>query len=134
MLPGRRRLSSGAAAPCWSRGAPAARGQTGAAFPNLPSNRNLPRRARRATRPALARGVMQLYSVEQAKSQPLEAHAAAFSTVKFSGRDLPSNVISFAQKTLKDGQVLSKLHVIELGNAPGAWQARRRGVSGAAAM
>ncbi|KAI8476142.1 MAG: vesicle coat protein clathrin, heavy chain [Monoraphidium minutum] len=70
-------------------------------------------------RPALARGVMQLYSVEQAKSQPLEAHAAAFSTVKFAGRDLPSNVISFAQKTLKDGQVLSKLHVIELGNAPG---------------
>lgn len=62
---------------------------------------------------------MQLYSVEQAKSQPLEAHAAAFSTVKFTGRDLPSNVISFAQKTLKDGQVLSKLHVIELGNAPG---------------
>jgi hypothetical protein len=70
-------------------------------------------------RPALARGVMQLYSVEQAKSQPLEAHAAAFSTVKFSGRDLPSNVISFAQKTLKDGQVVSKLHVIELGTAPG---------------
>jgi hypothetical protein len=63
---------------------------------------------------------MQLYSVEQAKSQPLEAHAAAFSSVKFTGRDLPSNVISFAQKTLKDGQVLSKLHVIELGNAPGA--------------
>jgi clathrin heavy chain len=71
-------------------------------------------------RPALARGVMQLYSVEQAKSQPLEAHAAAFSTVKFAGRDAPSNVISFAQKTLKDGQVVSKLHVIELGTAPGA--------------
>jgi clathrin heavy chain len=64
---------------------------------------------------------MQLYSVEQAKSQPLEAHAAAFSQVKFAGRDLPSNVISFAQKTLKDGQVLSKLHVIELGNAPGGF-------------
>lgn len=79
----------------------------------------------RSPRPALARGVMQLYSVEQAKSQPLEAHAAAFSTVKFAGRDLPSNVISFAQKTLKDGQVLSKLHVIELGNAPGAWRGSR---------
>jgi clathrin heavy chain len=74
---------------------------------------------------------MQLYSVEQAKSQPLEAHAAAFSTVKFSGRDLPSNVISFAQKTLKDGQVLSKLHVIELGTAPGAYaRARVRGGGG----
>jgi hypothetical protein len=73
---------------------------------------------------------MQLYSVEQAKSQPLEAHAAAFSTVKFSGRDLPSNVISFAQKTLKDGQVLSKLHVIELGTAPGALGLWRLGVEG----
>lgn len=72
-------------------------------------------------RPALARGVMQLYSVEQAKSQPLEAHAAAFSTVKFAGRDAASNVIAFAQKTLKDGQVVSKLHVIELGSAPGAF-------------
>lgn len=33
-------------------------------------------------RPQLARGLMQLFSVEQQKSQPLEAHAAAFSTVK----------------------------------------------------
>jgi clathrin heavy chain len=33
-------------------------------------------------RPQLAKGVMQLYSIEQQKSQPLEAHAAAFSTVK----------------------------------------------------
>ncbi len=33
-------------------------------------------------RPQLARGVMQLFSIEQQKSQPLEAHAAAFSTVK----------------------------------------------------
>jgi hypothetical protein len=74
---------------------------------------------------------MQLYSVEQAKSQPLEAHAAAFSTVKFTGRDLPSNVISFAQKTLKDGAVLSKLHVIELGNAPGAlWAVEGGGSDG----
>lgn len=33
-------------------------------------------------RPALAKGFMQLYSFEQQKSQPLEAHAAAFATVK----------------------------------------------------
>lgn len=33
-------------------------------------------------RPQLARGLMQLFSIEQQKSQPLEAHAAAFSTVK----------------------------------------------------
>lgn len=70
-------------------------------------------------RPQLARGLMQLFSVEQQKSQPLEAHAAAFSTVKFAGRDAPSTVISFAQKSLKDGQVVSKLHVIELGAVPG---------------
>ncbi len=66
-------------------------------------------------RPALAKGVMQLYSVEQQKSQPLEAHAAAFASLKFAGKDAPSTVISFAQKTLKDGAVISKLHVIELG-------------------
>ncbi|GAX80055.1 hypothetical protein CEUSTIGMA_g7494.t1 [Chlamydomonas eustigma] len=68
-------------------------------------------------RPALAKGFMQLYSFEQQKSQPLEAHAAAFATVKFAGRDVPSLVISFAQKTLKDGNIISKLHVIELGGA-----------------
>lgn len=71
-------------------------------------------------RPQLAKGVMQLYSVEQQKSQPLEAHAACFSTVKFTGKDAPSTVIAFAQKTLKDGQIISKLHVIELGQAAGA--------------
>ena len=35
---------------------------------------------------------MQLYSFEQAKSQPLEAHAAAFSMVKVR-RDLPDDRI-----------------------------------------
>jgi hypothetical protein len=33
-------------------------------------------------RPALAKGFMQLFSFDQQKSQPLEAHAAAFSNVK----------------------------------------------------
>lgn len=33
-------------------------------------------------RPALAKGFMQLYSAEQQKSQPLEAHAASFANVK----------------------------------------------------
>jgi len=69
-------------------------------------------------RPALARGFMQLFSVEQAKSQPLEAHAAAFATVRFPGKEAPSNVIAFAQKVLKEGTVLSKLHIIELGAMP----------------
>mmetsp|Transcript_18521 Transcript_18521/g.52003 ORF Transcript_18521/g.52003 Transcript_18521/m.52003 type:complete len:1694 (+) Transcript_18521:108-5189(+) len=70
-------------------------------------------------RPQLAKGFMQLHSFEQMKSQPLEAHAAAFASVKLTGRDAPSNLIAFAQKTLKDGAIVSKLHVIELGGAPG---------------
>lgn len=150
----------------------------------------------RPRRPQLAKGFMQLHSFEQAKSQPLEAHAAAFANVKvgveavaprprrapgpqhapptaacgaharpvcmlacgvaapgagraaracphawahlrvsmhaharacpchsraqLAGRDAPSNLIAFAQKTLKDGQVVSKLHVIELGTVAGA--------------
>ena len=39
--------------------------------------------------------------------------------VQLAGRDAPSNLIAFAQKTLKDGAIVSKLHVIELGGAPG---------------
>ena len=33
-------------------------------------------------RPQLVKGFMQLFSVEQKRSQALEAHAAAFSTIK----------------------------------------------------
>lgn len=33
-------------------------------------------------RPALVKGFMQLYSVDQKRSQALEAHAAAFATLK----------------------------------------------------
>ncbi len=35
-------------------------------------------------------------------------------------RDRPSTVIAFAQKTFKDGNLTSKLHVIELGAPAGA--------------
>ena len=67
-------------------------------------------------RPQLVKGAMQLYSVEQGRSQALEAHAAAFTTLALGGKQAP--VISFAQKMLAPGgggQVVSKLHVIELG-------------------
>ena len=37
-------------------------------------------------------------------------------SLQFTGRDTASLVISFAQKTLKEGQIISKLHVIELGS------------------
>lgn len=47
-------------------------------------------------------------------SQALEAHAAAFTQLQLGGKLVP--VISFAQKTLgAGGAVVSKLHVIELG-------------------
>ena len=62
---------------------------------------------------------MQLYSIEQKRSQALEAHAAAFSTLTASGTGQQSIVISFAQKTLTNGVLTSKLHVIELGAQPG---------------
>ena len=38
--------------------------------------------ARRVQRPALVKGNMQLFSVEQQRSQALEAHAAVFGTLK----------------------------------------------------
>ena len=59
---------------------------------------------------------MQLYSVAQQRSQALEAHAAAFSTHQVPGNTIKSQIVAFAQKTLQpDGQITSKLHVIELG-------------------
>lgn len=59
---------------------------------------------------------MQLYSVAQQRSQALEAHAAAFSTHQVPGNTVKSQVVAFAQKSLQpDGQISSKLHVIELG-------------------
>lgn len=66
-------------------------------------------------RPQLVKGFMQLYSIEQSRSQALEAHAAAFTTLRLPGKPAPVPVIAFAQKTLANGQVVSKLHVIELG-------------------
>jgi hypothetical protein len=71
-------------------------------------------------RPQLVKGFMQLYSVEQKRSQALEAHAAAFSTLTATGTGQQSIVISFAQKTFTNGVLNSKLHVIELGAQPGA--------------
>ena len=44
-------------------------------------------------RPQLVKGFMQLYSVDQKRSQPLEAHAAAFSTLKVRDRPLASAVL-----------------------------------------
>ncbi|KAF1892552.1 hypothetical protein Lal_00011019 [Lupinus albus] len=70
-------------------------------------------------RPQLVKGNMQLFSVDQQRSQALEAHAAAFAQFKVPGNENPSVLISFATKTLNAGQIISKLHVIEMGAQPG---------------
>ncbi|ONM20208.1 Clathrin heavy chain 2 [Zea mays] len=70
-------------------------------------------------RPQLVKGNMQLFSVDQQRSQALEAHAASFATFKVVGNENPSTLICFASKTTNAGQITSKLHVIELGAQPG---------------
>ncbi|KAG6523396.1 hypothetical protein ZIOFF_013253 [Zingiber officinale] len=70
-------------------------------------------------KPQLVKGNMQLFSVDQQRSQALEAHAASFTTFKVFGNENPSILISFASKTINAGQITSKLHVIELGAQPG---------------
>lgn len=92
---------------------------------------------------------MQLFSVDQQRSQALEAHAASFALFKVRaflilyslhiidadltsglsymlgsaeqvpGNENPSILISFATKSFNAGQITSKLHVIELGAQPG---------------
>ncbi|KAI4382760.1 hypothetical protein MLD38_008678 [Melastoma candidum] len=69
-------------------------------------------------RPQLVKGNMQLFSVDQQRSQALEAHAASFGSFKVPGNENPSTLISFATKTVNAGQITSKLHVIELGAQP----------------
>ncbi|XP_065046361.1 clathrin heavy chain 1 isoform X1 [Musa acuminata AAA Group] len=70
-------------------------------------------------RPQLVKGNMQLFSVEQQRSQALEAHAASFASFKVVGNEKPSILICFASKTSNAGQISSKLHIIELGAQPG---------------
>ncbi|XP_054819083.1 clathrin heavy chain 1-like [Prosopis cineraria] len=70
-------------------------------------------------RPQLVKGNMQLFSVEQQRSQSLEAHAASFATFRVPGNDKDSTLITFASKTVNAGQVTSKMHVIELDAQPG---------------
>ncbi|KAK7849835.1 clathrin heavy chain 1 [Quercus suber] len=70
-------------------------------------------------RPQLVKGNMQLFSMDQQRSQALEAHAASFATFKVAGNENPSILICFASKTLNAGQITSKLHIIELGAQPG---------------
>lgn len=73
-----------------------------------------------ASRPALVKGNMQLYSVAQQRSQALEAHMASFATHQVPGNAKKSQLVVFAQKMVQaDGSIASKLHVIELGAPAG---------------
>nr|GMC59170.1 clathrin heavy chain 1 [Ipomoea batatas] len=52
-------------------------------------------------RPQLVKGNMQLFSVDQQRSQALESHAAAFASFRVAGNDKDSILIAFATKTSK---------------------------------
>ncbi|ROT75970.1 clathrin heavy chain [Penaeus vannamei] len=56
-------------------------------------------------------GFMQLYSVERKASQPIEGHAAGFTTFKMEGNAEPSTLFCFAVRNAQGG----KLHIIEVG-------------------
>ena len=74
-----------------------------------------------ASRPALVKGNMQLYSMAQQRSQALEAHGASFGTFHVPGNAKASQIVAFTQKMVNpgDASVQSKMHVIELGMQPG---------------
>jgi clathrin heavy chain len=48
---------------------------------------------------------MQLYSTERKVSQPIEGHAAAFSTFKVDGNPHPSTLFMFAVRGAQGGKV-----------------------------
>ena len=52
-------------------------------------------------------------------------HPSSLLSTQLGGSDAPSSVIAFAQKSLTNGQVVSKVHIIEVGPPPGARAADR---------
>ena len=52
---------------------------------------------------------MQLYSTERKVSQPIEGHAAAFSTFKMEGNAELSTLFCFAARTAQGGKVCHSL-------------------------
>lgn len=51
------------------------------------------------------KGAMQLYSVTRGVSQPIEGHAAAFSTLRLEGASADSKLFSFAVRTSTGAKV-----------------------------
>lgn len=52
---------------------------------------------------------MQLYSTERKVSQPIEGHAAAFTTFKMEGNPEPSTLFCFAARTAQGGKVCNAI-------------------------
>lgn len=50
-------------------------------------------------------GAMQLYSTERKVSQPIEGHAAAFTSMKVGENQQPSTLFSFAVRNATGGKV-----------------------------
>ena len=59
-------------------------------------------------------GALQLYSRDRGISQPIEAHAAAFGTVRLEGAPADTRVFTFAVRTSNG----AKLHVVEIDHQP----------------
>ena len=59
-------------------------------------------------------GAMQLYSRERGISQAIEAHAAAFGTVRLEKTPLDTRIFTFAVRTAAG----AKLHVVEIDHQP----------------
>ena len=59
-------------------------------------------------------GAMQLYSKERGISQAIEAHAAAFGTLRLEGAPADTRVFTFSVRTAQGG----KLHVVEIDHNP----------------
>ena len=63
------------------------------------------------------KGSLQLYSKERGVSQPIEGHAAAFTTIKLDGSNVETKLFTFATRTGAG----AKLHIVEIdhqANAP----------------
>ena len=58
------------------------------------------------------KGALQLYSVERGVSQPIEGHAAAFSTLKMDGAAQPTKLFAFAVRTATGATVSWHLPLI----------------------
>ncbi|KAL5720986.1 hypothetical protein ACHQM5_013601 [Ranunculus cassubicifolius] len=72
-----------------------------------------------AESPHLVKGNMQLFSVDQQRTQEFEAHAASFASFKVPGNERLSTLLCYSSRTTNAGHITSRLYVIELGTQLG---------------